>query len=399
MSVGRINSNDIVCYSAAIAAVIALVTSLNMAFGGDFGPKLWVWSLGFFVFCITLKNSFKSQTSPPAIHIFISTGLVLLLVDASATTGVSSEVTVFSPIITVLAAVLLRKRHIVIYTTMLTFGMVTIEIVLQQFTHALNLVGYIGTQTLLSIVFFKFVSLHTELNDKLMAEKQNLESVLSILNHDIANSVMVVQFAGEKLAAEMAGNQKHISKVIEHSDKIVRLIRTARAIQASRVMGGGIPTTTISIASLLDQLKSDFSRRLTLKNIELKLELPIGEEHLAVKANEPLFSACVLDNLLSNAIKFSHQNSTIIVSVQLEGEYVSISVRDFGIGVPSDLAPTLFELHASTSRRGTDGEVGTGFGLPNVQFTIRKMGGVVKFVEPGSNQTGSEFVVTLPKAS
>jgi signal transduction histidine kinase len=83
----------------------------------------------------------------------------------------------------------------------------------------------------------------------------------------------------------------------------------------------------------------------------------------------------VFSNLVSNAIKFSHPKSTVVVSVEREAEEIVIRVADRGIGMPPALLAKLFDLDAQTTRPGTDGRPGTGFGLRTVKSFVDLFGG------------------------
>lgn len=84
--------------------------------------------------------------------------------------------------------------------------------------------------------------------------------------------------------------------------------------------------------SLDKQLKERlFSKRWKLddKQMELVYEL----ESVEVFADEQLLEQ-VWDNLLSNAIRYSEDKGKIIVTCSREDNYIIVSVKDYGIGIP-----------------------------------------------------------------
>ena len=60
----------------------------------------------------------------------------------------------------------------------------------------------------------------------------------------------------------------------------------------------------------------------------------------------------VVSNLLSNAVKFSERGS-ISVEVQKSSNQVTVSVRDTGLGIDSEILPRLFSKFVSKSENGT----------------------------------------------
>jgi signal transduction histidine kinase len=119
-----------------------------------------------------------------------------------------------------------------------------------------------------------------------------------------------------------------------------------------------------------------------------------------------IFSNSVINNVVSNAIKFSHEGDIIRIDVQhLPEGNVCISVRDQGIGIPDSVMQALFGFEVQTSRTGTKGERGTGFGMPIAKLLLEKMDGSIavksKVMTKGSDDHGTEVMVTVmsPKAS
>jgi signal transduction histidine kinase len=102
----------------------------------------------------------------------------------------------------------------------------------------------------------------------------------------------------------------------------------------------------------------------------------------------------VVNNLLSNALKFTPDGGCVVVSVNAAPGGGMISVRDTGIGIPSDQAARIFEkytqIDSSTRRR----YAGTGLGLAIVrEIVTAHKGSVTVESEPGK---GSVFRIFLP---
>jgi signal transduction histidine kinase len=110
------------------------------------------------------------------------------------------------------------------------------------------------------------------------------------------------------------------------------------------------------------------------KEIDLRLpDLPVDARF--VMAEPRMLANQVFANLVSNAIKFSRPGGSIVVAVARERDHVALSVTDRGIGIPAALLARLFDLEAKTSRRGTAGEPGTGFGMRTVKYFVELFGG------------------------
>ena len=78
-----------------------------------------------------------------------------------------------------------------------------------------------------------------------------------------------------------------------------------------------------------------------------------------------------------------------------EEGHIVINVRDNGKGIPEEIIKNLFNKDVTTSTKGTDGESGTGFGLPLCQDLIKAHDSEI-FVE-SKVEDGSRFYFQLKK--
>jgi PAS domain S-box-containing protein len=100
----------------------------------------------------------------------------------------------------------------------------------------------------------------------------------------------------------------------------------------------------------------------------------------------------VLINLLSNAIKYNCTNGTVVVKCTCTPEYIRISIKDSGAGLPPE---KLLQLFQPFNRLGQEfgNEEGTGIGLVVTKQLIELMGGTIS-VE-STVGVGSEFCIEL----
>jgi signal transduction histidine kinase len=101
----------------------------------------------------------------------------------------------------------------------------------------------------------------------------------------------------------------------------------------------------------------------------------------------------VVRNLLSNAIKFTPQGGTISILLD-QGNILTISVQDTGVGMAAETVQKLFQLGSKVSTLGTAKEKGTGLGLILCKDFVEKNGGTIG-VESKEGE-GSRFYFTVP---
>jgi len=103
----------------------------------------------------------------------------------------------------------------------------------------------------------------------------------------------------------------------------------------------------------------------------------------------------IIRNLLSNAIKFSHREGLIKVSAAEISDFITISVKDNGVGMSEEEIESIFRIENISSKNGTDNEKGTGLGLTLCKEIIQAHKGNIS-IESELGK-GSKFTVMFPK--
>jgi signal transduction histidine kinase len=104
----------------------------------------------------------------------------------------------------------------------------------------------------------------------------------------------------------------------------------------------------------------------------------------------------VIRNLITNAIKFTNDKGEVKVNAVAQGNEWVMSVKDNGVGMPTEVLRILFDKTSPYTTRGTANEKGTGLGLILCKEFVEKNGGRI-WVESAEDY-GSTFYFTLPKA-
>ncbi|MDF2191616.1 hybrid sensor histidine kinase/response regulator transcription factor [Paraflavitalea sp. CAU 1676] len=131
--------------------------------------------------------------------------------------------------------------------------------------------------------------------------------------------------------------------------------------------------------------------------------------HFLFHSNKPAFHAFfdhdkmerILFNLLANAFKFTLEGGNVRVELQVldkpadpQHQWVSIQVKDSGIGIAKDKQEQIFERFFQTNSSTAILNQGTGIGLSITREFIKLQGGTIAVdSEPGQ---GATFTIELP---
>lgn len=99
----------------------------------------------------------------------------------------------------------------------------------------------------------------------------------------------------------------------------------------------------------------------------------------------------VLDNIIGNALKYSPPDAPLHIGVRRHDHWAVISVRDRGVGIPSDELPRIFThfYRASTA----SGIPGRGLGLAGARSIVEQHGGRISIESsPGEGTTVSVYL-------
>ena len=219
--------------------------------------------------------------------------------------------------------------------------------------------------------------------------------ILGVVAHDLRNPLSAIK----TIAAIMEMDKKMNLEDHENLD----------LIQTSCDKAAGIINDLLETAH--DEQHHDFdTERVELNQFLLKIvDEWVKSKHgqtniLYYGLQQPVFAHIntekmgrVMDNLISNAIKFSGPSNHIEILLGAGAGEVLIDVKDFGMGIPQELLPFIFERFSRASRRGVRGEESVGLGLSIVRQIVAKHGGdiTVNSIE----KEGTTFTINMKRVS
>jgi two-component system, sensor histidine kinase and response regulator len=229
--------------------------------------------------------------------------------------------------------------------------------------------------------------------------------IITLLSHELRTPLTSV-YGYTELALEEAANlppgdfQQFLSGIKKGADRLTRLVEDLLLVV--RLDTGEIERELELLGAIHDDVADQIRRlvearsgRAAERGATLELDVPAQLPPVYV---HDYFLADTLDRLIDNGIKFSRkQDRRVRISATASGEYVSIAVRDWGVGIPPDQLNHLFERFRQINRDKFE-QQGTGLGLVIAQALTSCMGGHITVESVQGEHSGSTFTVHLPTA-
>lgn len=233
--------------------------------------------------------------------------------------------------------------------------------------------------------------------DELERSSQYKSDFLANMSHELRtplnSSLILAKLLADNPDENLTQDQVKYARTIQSSgNDLLNLINDI--LDLSKIEAGHVeihPEVT-PLARLSTGLKQLFQPLADEKN--LKFVIDIDDRLPKSFVTDPQRLDQILKNLLANAIKFTERGQ-VEVSIRLqEGQQISFSVKDSGIGISSDQLKSIFEAFHQADSTISRRFGGTGLGLSISRQLARLLGGAIS-VESTLGQ-GSNFTVTLP---
>lgn len=236
----------------------------------------------------------------------------------------------------------------------------------------------------------------SELNNSL---REN-ESLLKVLLHDISNPLTVMKWYFQMVKITDDQNGMFVGKLKKSHEALESIVKQVKDLYGKKSIKQKLQP--VAMDECFQDVSFIFAQKLNNKRVSLKFKNELSPE-TKVLAERTSFTHSVLSNLVSNGIKFSNPNSTIEVTAKEENQNIILEVKDSGPGISEEVIRNLLRNENLSSTLGTDGELGSGYGLSIVKSFVESYGGEIEFdsrqIFTHPTNHGTNIKITLNKAS
>jgi signal transduction histidine kinase/ligand-binding sensor domain-containing protein/DNA-binding NarL/FixJ family response regulator len=228
---------------------------------------------------------------------------------------------------------------------------------------------------------------------------------LANMSHEIRTPMHAILGFTEILVKETSHqqHQKYLAAISASGNTLLDLINDI--LDLSRIEAGKLDFQyePVSPVALLNEIEHIFSTRVKEKHLDLIVEIGPGVPEMLLL--DGLRMKQILFNLMGNAVKFTDKGY-IVLSVNRLGNKddtgpvdIVFTVRDTGIGIPSDQLDYIFESFSQADGQSGIKHGGTGLGLAITRRLVAMMGGEIAVeseVGKGTNLTVTLNRNTIP---
>lgn len=261
-----------------------------------------------------------------------------------------------------------------------------------------NLIGQMGiwlfsSGVMVLVSFFFFYSLIIIFKQKRLSDIQ--KDFVNNMTHEFKTPVSTIA---------IAANVLRDTKVLESPERIQNyasiIAQEARRLQdqMERVLQmAALDGETLKINQTelhIHNLIKDAVQRIkiiTQQKAEINIELNALNDRVL---GDALHISNCIQNLLDNALKYSKDTPTVTVSTKDDGNRISISVSDNGIGIPASQVSKIFDRFYRVPTGYRHDVKGFGLGLFYVKEMVKAHNGAIE-VESQLG-IGSTFTIHLP---
>ena len=227
-----------------------------------------------------------------------------------------------------------------------------------------------------------------------MELEQLRRDLSAMVYHDLRGPLQAISGSIQKLAQVLANHEnptvRTLLQIGIRSNRQLRrmidsLLDVQRLEEGSAILDRNEIETRVVLADAAQLVQPLAASAEQSIRFELENDLP-----LVFVDNDMIVR--VIINLMENAVKYTPPGGTITLCSRIEGDFLRISVRDSGPGIPAEQKQRIFEKFNRVNYRNAP--QGVGLGLAFCRLAVHAHGGQIWVESEEGN--GAEFIFTLP---
>ncbi|MBN8656518.1 MAG: GAF domain-containing sensor histidine kinase [Anaerolineae bacterium] len=216
---------------------------------------------------------------------------------------------------------------------------------------------------------------------------------IAITSHELRTPLGLILGHSTFLKELLSGQfDEQVDAIIRNASRLKEIIESLTSVDNYQTGGALVRSRKVSIARIIEDVCISFNEMASKKDIRLKKALPPGQEMWVDVDGGKV--AIVLSNLLKNAITFTNSGGEVVVRAEKQPDYIKVSVKDNGIGIPAKDLTHVFDRFYQVEGHLTRRHGGMGLGLSVAKVMVEMHGG--RIWADSEDGQGSIFSFILP---
>lgn len=233
-------------------------------------------------------------------------------------------------------------------------------------------------------------------NDKLQLLDRSKSEFVSIAAHQMRTPLSAIKWSQQMLFDQELGplnkDQKKVVRQTQHSvTRLVRLINNLLDADHLELGKHSFDFKEVNLLVILKDVVNDLRPNAEEKKVKLEFHYDDGIPKIRASAER---LQDIFFNLIDNAIKYTKAEGSVVVRLSDDIEHIRVSVKDTGMGIPTEHIPKLFTRFSRADNARRVDPDGSGLGLYIVKRIIEVLGGTIEV--HSAEGEGTEFLVSFP---
>lgn len=232
-------------------------------------------------------------------------------------------------------------------------------------------------------------------------QRANIESIqsdfVSLASHQLRTPLSAIKWYSEILLGQKTGKLApkqlaYLQEIYRSNERAINLVNDL--LDVSRIQEGQIHLELRStrVEDVIEEIMDNLESAIKASKVTVDFEI-VGGPLPKVEVDREKLKRIVV-NLLSNSVKYTLAKGKIKISVEKNQNYLKISVKDSGIGIPKGDQAKVFEKFFRSVNVIKLAPDGTGLGLFIAKSLVNAMGGRIGFFSDEGR--GTTFYFTIP---
>lgn len=198
---------------------------------------------------------------------------------------------------------------------------------------------------------------------RLEAAVKTLSQFAADASHELRTPLAVIRTSAElalRRARSPEAYRESLIEISQEADRMTRLVEDLLFLARSDARAAEMPMEPVDPAILLRNVCDELHGVAAARRIRIRRMPPSRE---ALISGNPAALRRLFLVLIDNAIKYSRPESEVIVAIENGNGQVSMTVRDFGIGIHSEDQPHIFKRFYQADKARTNEGFGLGLSL------------------------------------